>query len=403
MWLVSNRGELVCLDTEGFRDGENDGPYQRELVESGDEADVVWVLDMMGELGVQQHNMANCSVTGWNGCLFVCTSNGVDKSHENIPAPHAPSFLAVDAATGAILWADNSPGANILHGQWSSPAFAVLGRVPQVVFAGGDGWLYSFHARGDRSDGAHLLWKFDCNPKQSIWQKNGAGTRNNIIATPVIHDGLVYVATGLDPQQRVGRADLWCIDPTHRMDGSDVSAELAVDGDGNPLPHRRVQAVDPDSGERAARNPDSALVWHYNGSDQDGDGAIDFAECLHRTLCSVAIRDGLLILPDLAGVVHCLDARTGTVHWTCDLLDQVWASPLIVDGKVYVASASGRVAVFRLHADPALAMHHGEAIAPAEMGAPIHATPIVADNVLYIATSRRLFAIGTRTESVVRE
>jgi outer membrane protein assembly factor BamB len=30
LYYVSNRGELVCLDTEGFTDGENDGPFQGE-------------------------------------------------------------------------------------------------------------------------------------------------------------------------------------------------------------------------------------------------------------------------------------------------------------------------------------------------------------------------------------
>jgi outer membrane protein assembly factor BamB len=30
LWYVSNRNELVCLDTEGFLDGENDGPFRTE-------------------------------------------------------------------------------------------------------------------------------------------------------------------------------------------------------------------------------------------------------------------------------------------------------------------------------------------------------------------------------------
>ncbi len=401
LWLVSNRCELVCLDADGFRDGENDGPFRREIVDGADEADIVWSLDMMGELGVQPHNMANCSVTGAKGVLFVTTSNGVDKSHENVPAPQAPSFLAVDEFTGQVLWSDNSPGANILHGQWSSPAFAVLGGLPQVIFAGGDGWLYSFCARGDGQGGSRLLWKFDCNLKHSRWQSDGAGTRNNIIATPVIHGGLVYVATGLDPEKPVGQADLWCIDPTRYVDGQDVSLELVRDGGGTPVPHHHVQAVTAENGEWTIPNPHSALVWHYNGADCDGDGKADFHECFHRTLCSVAIRKNLLIVPDLAGVVHCLDATTGEVYWTCDLLDSVWASPMIADGKIFVATERGEVAVFRLDQDPDIAMHQGEPIASNDMGAPIHATPVVADNVLYIATSRRLFAIQSGPQELV--
>ena len=74
----------------------------------------------------------------------------------------------MDKNTGRVLWSDNSPGENILHGQWSSPAYGVLGGVPQVIFGGGDGWLYSFDPQGQ--DGkSKLLWKFDCNPKDAAF------------------------------------------------------------------------------------------------------------------------------------------------------------------------------------------------------------------------------------------
>jgi len=63
LWFVTSRGEVVCLDTEGFADGENDGPFTDETNPTGNEADAVWYLDMMRELGISQHNMCSCSVT----------------------------------------------------------------------------------------------------------------------------------------------------------------------------------------------------------------------------------------------------------------------------------------------------------------------------------------------------
>ena len=30
VWVVTSRGEVVCLDAEGFYDGEDDGPVQKE-------------------------------------------------------------------------------------------------------------------------------------------------------------------------------------------------------------------------------------------------------------------------------------------------------------------------------------------------------------------------------------
>ena len=77
-------------------------------------------------------------------------------------AHKSPAFLAMDKNNGKVLWSDNSPGANVLHGQWSSPAYGKLGGVDQVLFGGGDGWLYSFDPKGDNGK-AKLLWKFDCN------------------------------------------------------------------------------------------------------------------------------------------------------------------------------------------------------------------------------------------------
>ena len=128
--------------------------------------------------------------------------------------------------TGKVLWTDKSPGLNILHGQWSSPTAGKLGGVEQILFAGGDGWLYSFDPKGDGKGNSKLLWKFDCNPKNSKWLLSGRGTRNNLIAIPVIYDGHVYIAVGQDPEHQDGGGHLWCIDPTKR---GNVSPTLAID------------------------------------------------------------------------------------------------------------------------------------------------------------------------------
>ena len=147
-WYVSSRGQVVCLDTEGFRDGQNDSPYVGEEITGETEADIVWVVDMMKDLKVSQHNMCSCSVTSVGNLLFVITGNGVDESHITIPAERAPSFICMDRDSGEILWTDGSPGTNVLHGQWSSPAYGVFDGVAQVIMGGGDGYLYGFAARG---------------------------------------------------------------------------------------------------------------------------------------------------------------------------------------------------------------------------------------------------------------
>lgn len=384
LWYVTSRGEVKCLDTEGFRDGENDGPFAGEKLVADNEADVVWVLDMMKDLGVSQHNMCSCSVTSDGDRLFVITGNGVDEGHINLPNSAAPSFLCVDKRDGKLLWADGSPGANILHGQWSSPAFAEIDGVPQAIFGGGDGWVYSFDARGDNGK-SKLLWKFDCNPKVSKYSLGGRADRNHIIGTPVVHDGLVYIAVGEDPEHGEGVGHLWCIDPTKRGDTSSEIA-LSLADPTKPLPHRRNQAVIEEEGEVARPNPNSAAVWHYPGFDADGNGKLAFEEIMHRTCGTVAIQDGLLFVADFSGLFHCLDVKTGKPHWTHDMLAASWGSPLIADGKVYIGDEDGDITI--LAVSPKL-----EIITELNMGNSVYSTPIAVGDTLYIANKSHLFAI----------
>ena len=61
VYYVSNRAELVCLDTQGFRDKENDGPVTDEKLTGEFNGDVVWKFDMIEEVGALPHNLANSS------------------------------------------------------------------------------------------------------------------------------------------------------------------------------------------------------------------------------------------------------------------------------------------------------------------------------------------------------
>jgi hypothetical protein len=393
LWFVTSRGEVCCLDTAGFYDGKDDGvTAPPEVAANPLEADVVWVYDMMTELGVSQRNMAASSVTAWGDLLLVNTGNGTGESATELPAPDAPSFICLDKQTGKLIWADSSPGNNILHGQWSSPAAGMLGGTAQAIFAGGDGYVYSFAADRGQDGKPNLLWKFDCNPKESTWSLSGDADRNYLIGTPVIYDQRVYIAVGQDPELGEGQGHLWCIDPNKRGDVSPQLAMQLVDGKPIPLEHRHPRAVDPAKGELAVDNPNSAVVWHYDSFDANGDGKIDFEETMHRTLGTVAISEDLLYVVDLAGIVHCLDARgedgKAKVHFTFDLLSQSWSSPLIADGRVWIGDEDGDITVFELGAE------HSEPVAEINMGSSLYSTPVAAGDTLFVSTRDRLFAIG---------
>lgn len=286
LYYVTNRGELVALDTEGFADGTNDGPFDGEALKGPQDADVVWKLDMMKELGVVQLYMASSSPVVWEDLVFVATSNG--RNEEGVvPAPKAPSFVAVHRETGKVVWQDASPGDRILHGQWTSPSLGEVNGVMQVVFPGGDGWLYAFNAR----TGAPL-WRFDLNPKDAVWPK----TRNYGVSSPVFSGGRVYMAIGQDPENGEGIGHLYAIDPTKSGDITETGR-----------------------------------VWHYDK--------------IRRSISTAAVADGLVYISDFSGFLHCVDAATGAPYWTFDALAAVWGSPLVADGKVYLGDEDGDVIV----------------------------------------------------------
>jgi outer membrane protein assembly factor BamB len=339
VYYVSNRGAVVCADVEGFRDGENDGPFVDEEHTSKIDEDIVWTFDFINELDVFPHNLAAGSPLIVDGILYTVTGQGVDEGHINIPSPLAPSFIALDIDTGELVWEDASPKDNILHGSWSNPSYAEIAGKKQVIVPGGDGWLYSFEPKSGK-----LIWKFDLNPKDSKWELGGRGTRNNVISTPVIHDGLVYIGVGQDPEHGEGPGNFWVIDPAGKT--GDITA--------------------------------SAVVWHRGGDD------------FHRTMSTAAIHDGLLYIADLSGFLYCLDAKTGAHHWTYDAFAAIWGSAFVADGKVYLGDEDGDIAVLEAgkgkDGEP-------ELIGEYNMGAAVYTTPVAHEGVLYVVSRNRLWAI----------
>ena len=288
LYYVSNRAELMCLDTQGFRDGKNDGVTDEKLTGEFN-ADVVWRFDMIEEVGSLPHNLANSSPVIYGDLIFVSTSNGQDESHVNIPSPKAPAIIAVNKKTGKLVWEDNSVFDRILHGQWSSPTVGTIGGVVQVIHAQGDGWIRGYEALTGKK-----LWEFDTNPKDSVWPK----TRNELISTPVVYEDRVYIANGQDPEHGEGVGHMYCIDATKRGDITKTG-----------------------------------LVWQYDK--------------IRRSISTPAIKDGIVYESDFSGFLHCLDAKTGQVYWVHDLFAAVWGSPVLIDDKLYLGDEDGDVIIMQ--------------------------------------------------------
>ncbi len=367
MWVVTNRCELMCLDTKGFYDDENDGEVQDEVDKEKQDADIVWSLDMIEDLGVFPHNLATSSPVVHGDHVYLLTSNGVDEAHLEIPSPRAPCFLCVHKETGKVVWENNEPFDTILHGQWGSPAVGEVNGKVQVYCPGGDGWLYAL----DGMTG-EIVWKFDLNPKDTRWELGGAGTRNAIIATPVFYENTVVLAVGQDPEHGEGVGHLWKIDATKT---GDVSPELG------------------EIGKPGKPNPNSAAIWHYGGVDEEGE------EIFRRTMSTVAISDGLCFAADLSGYVHCLDFKTGKRNWVHDLFSGVWGSPMVADGKVFIGNEDGKLTVLKADAKEATVLKEFDTVNYSS----IYSTPTIANGRMYISDRARLYAIDIQDKPMSKE
>jgi outer membrane protein assembly factor BamB len=335
LYYVTAECQLRCLDTQGFGDNENDGPYREEVFKDNAAADIVWQLDMPA-LGVFPHEACNSDVLPLGDLLIVGTSNGQNEGHTRVPSPFAPSLIAVNKHSGEVVWSAIGPGGRVLHGNWSSPVAANVNGRMQVLFGGGDGWLRAYDAASGQE-----IWRFDGNPKDArSLPRPGVFSRSSIIASPVFADGRVFIAMGQSP------------------------------GHGNAP--SLVYAISPNGQGDVTK---SELLWTSRE--------------VGRVVGTPIVKDGLLYVGDLGGTVHCLEAATGAHLWKHETNDPIWGSLLLAGDRLYVGNDQGLMTVLRTG-------RRKELLAQIEMDAPLYTRPAVIGDALYIATANRLYLIATK-------
>jgi len=354
VYIVSNRGEVLCLDAR--IDGK-----------------VLWRFNLTEGAGIWSHDAAHSSILIHGDHLYLNSGTGVDNTHKRIRTPDAPSLVVLDKRTGVLLARDYLRMApNIFHSTWSSPSLGKVHGRELVFFAGGNGIIYAFEAL-DETPGApaslpassrvkklagkdagapgisdlRAVWQFDFDPgapKTEVhkYNSNRRESPSNFYGMPVFHQGRVYVAGGGDLWWGKNEAWLKCIDATR-------TGDLAT----------------------------NCLIWSY---------------ALQKHVMSTpAIENGLVFIADCGRSFHCLDASTGKPFWTHDIAGEAWASPLCADGKIYLGTRSGAFYVFA-------ASKVKKVLSTIELGEPVSATAAAANGVLYVATMSQLFAVQKKAE-----
>jgi outer membrane protein assembly factor BamB len=248
-----------------------------------------------------------------------------------------------------------------------------------IFFGGPDGWCYAFEvmaaspvsvsaaagagagagAAGNDAGPAqpvpvtslHTVWKFDCDPaapKDDIqkYVGNRRVSPSVIMGMPVFDNGRIYVTAGGDLWWGKRQSWLKCIDAGG---GGDVTR--------------------------------TADVWSYPIS--------------RETCCTPARFREMVFVTDCGGVIHCVDAATGKPFWTHKADGDIWGSPLVADGKVYVGTRRGEFVVLAAQKEKHLisSTHLGEGD-----DSKINGTVTAANGVLYVPTMSKLYALERKKQ-----
>ena len=167
----------------------------------------------------------------------------------------------------------------------------------------------------------------------------GPGGPLRHVAGPILHDGLIFAVSG--------------------------------DGGGD----RHMVAIKADNSGDVT---DSALVWEK----KRGTSYVPMV---------LARGEHLFWVTDKENLAVCVDAKTGKEVWSERLGGRaaVTASPVMIDGKIYSVSEDGTVYVFA-------AAKEFDLLAKNELKEEVYASPAIADGRLYIRGTSHLFCIGAK-------
>ncbi len=366
---------------------------------------ILWKMPIPG--------VGNCSPIIWKDRLFLQTSTLDGKER---------MLLCLDTATGKTLWSKSIPGKKAhthVKNTLASATPTTDGETVFIPFWDGDGvtmtafnfqgqqlWTHNLgpwtsqHGPGhspilfqdkviyvNDMDGLATLFALDKKTGKTIWQVPREAYRSSY-CTPFLLEWpgaapelIVTSTTSVDSYNPADGSNnwKWHWKFTGKMPLRAIASPIVIDGilfvqsgDGGGDRHAcGIQLHGP------ASQAKPTTVWE-NRKD------FPYVSCLlHHKGYAFFVND--------RGFASCIQPRTGAKIWFERLGDAVniTSSPVLIDGKIYVASEEGDVYVWAADAKFQL-------LAKNSLGERFRASPAVADNRLYLRGQHHLFCIGKR-------
>jgi outer membrane protein assembly factor BamB len=300
--------------------------------------------------------------------------------------------LVCDQDTDAYVIAVNSETGKVV---WKTPRDVINGYATPIIYrpAGGPAQVIA--------PGSYQMTAYSIVDGEALWFVKGLTCQPK--SAPVIVGDMLYFSgwtTGNDEGQQVELPPFAEVaakaDANH--DGKLAQAELpkawqptgtwrAVDLDRDGFLNEREWNFF--RTRRASRNAAMAVKL-------GGKGDVTATHVLWRFNKSLPDVPTPLIYQDVVylfrggGIATSLDAKTGKILKQARLtgaLEDYYASPVGVDGKIYIASEHGKVVVLK-------AAGEWEILAINDFDSDIYATPALADGRMYWRTKNALYAIG---------
>ena len=288
--------------------------------------------------------------------------------------------LAIDPSNGEILW--KRPRPDFVH-SFSTPVVHQAAAGDPVIVVPG-----SYRMTGYSTDG------------REVWRLKGLSYQ--VKSGPVVHGDRLYFsgwAVGGEPGARLELPG-W----------DEVRDRFDSNGDGEISQSELRQDWLPNNWAMHDRNKNGTMDardWaHYRArriSENScmairlgGTGDVTGSHLLWRyqksipEVASPVLYRGVLYLVRNGGIVTTLDPASGSVLKQGRLreaIDGFYASPVAGDGKVYMASDAGRVVVLK-------AGGSWTVLSTNDLGEEVYATPAIADGKLFIRTASRLYCFG---------